>query len=144
MAQKRLLRKGMTVEEVEEVLGDNGGEDHETGRGGSVWTFEFLVFDPDELMRLAMAVLTFRDGRLTRWEDEVELVAETWALIKAGDAPTLHFAGRTPTADAETQLQYVATLLARRPGSQLSPLAIEILRKRVGAAMGPRIQPRAR
>lgn len=106
----RPLRKGMTLAEVEAILGDNA--DDERG-DGTLFTFETLVFDLAEGIRLASAQVWFRSGRATKWAYEVELVAKTWALIKAGDPPTLWAAGLSPEPTKEAVNAYIVMFNSR-------------------------------
>lgn len=104
------LHKGMTLREVRRILGDN---EHDEWGDGSLYTFEHLVWDPVEWLRLASARVWFRDGRSTRWADEVALVADTWGRIKAGDPPTLWAAGRMGEPPREVRDAMVAMLAQR-------------------------------
>lgn len=104
------LRKGMTLREVEAVLGDNGYDE----RGdGTYFIFEFLVWDEVEMLRLASADVWFRGGKLTRWDYEVELIADTWKKIKAGDPPTLWAAGRMGEPSKEVTSAMIEMLAQR-------------------------------
>lgn len=106
----RPLRRGLPVSAVTRLLGDNG---HDERGDGTYRTYEFLVWDPAEGMRLAVAETWFRDGRLTRWGGEWELVADTWAKIRAGDPATTWAAGRGPEPTPAVRAAMIALILNR-------------------------------
>src|SRR5690349_6130137 len=89
MISKTPLRIGLTVAEVDAILGPNGDEEPHD-EAGELRIYEFLVADEMNpgLSRLACAEARFVDGKLVDWGNEVDLIAETWRKIKAGDVET--------------------------------------------------------
>ena len=97
MSAKKILRKGMTVREVDALLGPNAA-DEDGGNGRTVRTYEMLVVDEEHprRSRLASADVSFRGGKATSWRYEVALIAETVAKIRAGDRASIRAAGLKP------------------------------------------------
>jgi hypothetical protein len=94
MVTKQTLRKGMSIGEVDAILGPNGEDEPREGTA-VVRVYELLVADEENpgTSRLACADARFVKGKLVEWSDEVELIAETWRKIQAGDPATRRAAG---------------------------------------------------